>query len=122
MKVIRVQIKTNPSGVASFKYGEMEVEGESMLLRVYDDFDLSWSGFDFVCSFGMFSEVGEPYVPMFRCLAAHLGLELIGWEDEDGCQLYVVSTSGAWHGRSEGCTNHLEFAITNACYEMIFIH
>lgn len=126
--VIRVQIKTNWEGKASFKYGEMAIAdyNDEGVLCINDgmppDSDLPWSGFQFTCRFGMLCEIGEPYVPMFRCLAAHVNLCLIGWEDETGCQFYVLATQEAWDGRSEGCTDHMEFALTNICHEMIFIH
>ncbi len=110
MQLVRVEVTSDARGVVLFQYGEVGIpHGERITLP--DGEYLEWDALDFSCKYGLFSEVGQPYVPMFECLLGLNRVEVVSYLNEQDNYEYLLSA----------VDEDDDDIVRNAHYEMFFL-
>ena len=109
MQLIRIEVTSDARGVCLFQYGEVGIPDGERITLPHGEY-LEWESLDFSAKFGLFSEIGQPYVPMFECLLAMNRVEVVSYLNEQEDYEYLLSA----------VDEDDDDIVRNAHYEMIF--
>lgn len=110
MQVVRVEVTSDARGVVLFQYGELGIP-DGKRIPILDGRYLEWGALDFSCKYSLFSEIGQPYVPLFECLLELNRVEVVSYINEQNDYEYLLSA----------VDEDDDDIVRNAHYEMFFL-